>query len=210
MEDDQTRSSLLLRVANPDDKQSWGEFYEIYHPILIRYVRSRGIGESDAEDIVQDIFVGKLRGAMGNFQLDRQRGRFRTWLFEVTMNAIRDWGRRRQNQPRVAAGSEDFTGPISPSVTEELSRQWNAFHRAQVVQFALKKSREFFEPVTWQCFEQRTLMERSGSDVARELGLSVSAVYTNAHRVLEKVRELCRELDEELNASGAVGSQENS
>jgi RNA polymerase sigma factor (sigma-70 family) len=203
MQDDQTRSSLLLRVADPNDKQSWGEFYEIYHPILIRYVRSRGIEPSDAEDIVQDIFLSKLRGAMGNFQFDRERGRFRTWLFEVTMNAIRDWGRRRQHQPHVAAGSGEFTGPIIPSVTEELSRQWNELHREQIVKFALKKSREFFEPVTWQCFEQRTLLGRSGSDVAGELGLSVGAVYTNAHRVLEKVRQLCLELDEELNPSGA-------
>ena len=47
------------------------------------------------------------------------------------------------------------------------------------------------------------LTGRSGSEVAAELGLSVNAVYTNAHRVLEKIRELCQEHDEELNPVGA-------
>jgi DNA-directed RNA polymerase specialized sigma24 family protein len=42
------------------------------------------------------------------------------------------------------------------------------------------------------------LRGQSGAEVAGELGLSVSAVYTNAHRVLEKIRQLCEEFDEEM------------
>ncbi len=198
MDADQTRSSLLRGLHDPNDKQSWGEFYEIYHPLLIRYVRKHDVREHDAEDLVQDIFLNKLRPAMAKFDLDRQRGRFRTWLFEVTINAIRDWARRRQNQPPAFGQESNFTGPIVPSVTEELSREWEQLHHEQIMQFAMKKSQESFEPKTWACFEQRTLRGRSGPEVAEELGLSVNAVYTNAHRVLEKIRELCARHDEEL------------
>jgi RNA polymerase sigma-70 factor, ECF subfamily len=203
MEADQTRSSLLLRIRDASDNESWGEFYEAYHPILIRYVRSHEIGVQDAEDLVQDIFVNKLRAAMPDFEFDRQRGKFRTWLFGVTINAIRDWARRRQNRERATGKTDQFTGPIGPSVTEELSREWEQFHHEQIMQYAMKKSRELFEPKTWQCFERRMLTGQSGSEVAAELGLSVNAVYTNAHRVLEKIRELCQEHDEELNPVGA-------
>jgi RNA polymerase sigma-70 factor (ECF subfamily) len=203
MEADQTRSSLLLRIRDANDNESWGEFYEAYHPILIRYVRSHEIGVQDAEDLVQDIFVNKLRTAMADFEFDRQRGKFRTWLFGVTINAIRDWARRRQNRERATGKTDQFTGPIGPSVTEELSREWEQFHHEQIMQYAMKKSRELFEPKTWQCFERRMLTGQSGSEVAAELGLSVNAVYTNAHRVLEKIRELCQEHDEELHPVGA-------
>lgn len=202
MEAPRTQSSLLRRLHDADDNQSWGEFYEVYHPLLIRYVRSHEVGPQDAEDLVQDIFMNKLRPAMTRFELDRQRGRFRTWLFEVTTNAIRDWARRRQNQTPAIGLSSEFTGPIAPSVTEELSRQWEQYHHEQIMQFAMKKSRECFEAKTWACFEQRTLRGRSGAEVAAELGLSLNAVYTNAHRVLEKIRELCEQHDEKLNPSG--------
>jgi RNA polymerase sigma-70 factor (ECF subfamily) len=204
METERTQSSLLRRLHDVNDNESWGEFYEVYHPLLIKYVRSHEVGVQDAEDLVQDIFMNKLRPAMTRFQLDHQRGRFRTWLFEVTMNAIRDWARKRQNQAQAVGQSEQFTGPIVPSVTEELSREWEQFHHEQIMQFAMKKSRESFEPKTWACFEQRTLRGRAGPEVASELGLSLNAVYTNAHRVLEKIREVCEEHDESLNASGAT------
>jgi RNA polymerase sigma factor (sigma-70 family) len=198
MDSPHTRSSLLRDLHDPNDKQSWGEFYEIYHPLLIRYVRKHDVREQDAEDLVQDIFLNKLRPAMTKFDFDRQRGRFRTWLFEVTINAIRDWARRRVSQPPVFGQDSNFTGPLVPSVTEELSLEWERDHHEQILQFAMKKCREFFEPKTWVCFEQRTLRGRPGQEVANELGLSVSAVYTNAHRVLEKIRELCERHDENL------------
>ncbi|MGA2442423.1 MAG: sigma-70 family RNA polymerase sigma factor [Tepidisphaeraceae bacterium] len=202
MEAENTRSSLLRRLHDVNDQQSWGEFYEVYHPLLLRYVRSHDVEAHDAEDLVQDIFINKLRQAMTTFDFDRERGRFRTWLFQVTINAIRDWARSRQN--RVVVGQDSaFTGPVVPSVTEELSRQWEQYHHEQIMQFAIKKSREFFEPKTWACFEQRMLQGRPGPEVAEELGLSVNAVYTNAHRALEKIRELCEQHDEELTPLGA-------
>jgi RNA polymerase sigma-70 factor (ECF subfamily) len=204
MEAGQTRSSLLRRLHDPDDVESWGEFYEVYHPLLLRYVRCHDVGSHDAEDLVQDIFLNKLRPAMVNFEFDDRRGRFRTWLFHVTINAIRDWARRRQNQPQAIGQSGEFAGPSVPSVTEELSRQWAHFHREQILQFAMKKSRECFEPKTWECFEQRTIRGRPGQEVARELGLSVNAVYTNAHRVLEKIRELCDRHDEDVASPDAT------
>jgi DNA-binding CsgD family transcriptional regulator len=48
------------------------------------------------------------------------------------------------------------------------------------------------------------LQGKSGTEVAGELGLNVNAVYTNAHRVMEKIRMMCLEHDEELNATSGV------
>jgi RNA polymerase sigma-70 factor (ECF subfamily) len=203
MSSDTTQTSLLRRLHDPNDQKSWGDFYEVYHPLLLRYVKKHDVPAQDAEDLVQDIFMNKLRPAMTRFELDHKKGRFRTWLFEVTINSIRDWARRRQNQPQ-GEGISNFTGPIVPSVTEELSQQWEQYHREQIMQFAMNKCRDSFEPKTWACFELRTLQGKSGTEVAGELGLNVNAVYTNAHRVMEKIRMMCLEHDEELNATSGV------
>src|SRR5262245_44278634 len=85
-------SSLLRRLTNPEDQASWGEFVALYEPLLIRYVRKKGLGEHDANDVVQNIFISLFR-KLPAFELDRGKGRFRTWLWQVTHNAVVDWGR---------------------------------------------------------------------------------------------------------------------
>src|SRR5262245_62452585 len=58
---EKTSSSLLRRLKNPDDQASWGEFVALYEPLLVRYVRKKGLDEHNARDVVQNIFVTLLR-----------------------------------------------------------------------------------------------------------------------------------------------------
>ena len=53
----ETRTSLLRRVRNPADSASWAEFVGLYEPLLMAYVRQRGLDEHDARDVVQSIFI---------------------------------------------------------------------------------------------------------------------------------------------------------
>src|SRR4051812_17885583 len=71
----ETRTSLLRRVRNPADSASWAEFVGLYEPLLMAYVRQRGLDEHDARDVVQSIFITLLR-KMPGFELDKSRGRF--------------------------------------------------------------------------------------------------------------------------------------
>ena len=58
---------------------------------------------------------------------------------------------------------------------------------------------------TLACFEQATLLNRPAKDVAAELGIEkVNNVYVYAHRVLQRVRELCDEYDEDLDDAPAA------
>src|SRR5438552_3205642 len=84
-----TRTSLLYRVRNQADEESWREFVALYEPLLLSYVRKRGLSQVDARDVVQDIFIQLLR-ILPTFTLDHSRGRFRTWLWQVVMNGIAD------------------------------------------------------------------------------------------------------------------------
>src|SRR4051794_16340254 len=95
----ETRSSLLHRLRDPADRESWGEFVALYEPLLLAYVGSKGLQESDARDVVQEVLV-KLHHVLPDFQFDRARGRFRTWLWQVTSNAIADWARARKRHAR--------------------------------------------------------------------------------------------------------------
>lgn len=185
----ETRSSLLIAVRDRADVVAWREFDALYRPLILAYAQKQGLGHADAHDVAQEVFV-KLTRELGNFRLDRRTGRFRTWLYRVTANARCDWARRRY---RRAAAEAEWSDP--PHDSEAL---WMALHHQRVLEYVLGRVRPQTNPRTWACFERHLLRSRPASEVAAELGLSVNSVYTNASRVLGRVRELCREYCEEL------------
>lgn len=191
-----TRSSLLRRVRDQADSASWDEFVGLYRPILIKYVGSRGLGAHDVDDVVQVIFE-KLWQQLPNFELQRQRGRFRTWLWRVMHNAVVDWLRAQQR--RVAAEETRRQELIArQSQFAEPHESWELDIRTRALQFAIEKVRPQAQPNSWACFEQHILKGRASSEVATELGMTENAVNVNCSRVLARVSNQCREYLEEL------------
>jgi len=193
----ETRSSLIRRVRDPRDAESWREFVELYEPLLLSYVRSRGLAQPDAQDVVQDI-LASLIGTMPEFELDHGRGRFRTWLWRVTMNALANFFRRRRRQNQ---GEEEWRECLTSLENE--SRQgpgaaWESGHHRRVLDFVLSRVRADTQPKTWACFEQHLVQGRASDRIAAELGLTAVAVRVNASRVLARVKEQCQEYMEEL------------
>src|SRR5262245_23158644 len=96
----ETRPSLLRRVRDATDHRSWQEFYDLYEPLLLSYVRKRGLHGGDADDVVQTIFITLLRH-LPEFEYDPKKGRFRTWLWRLSFTAVTDWRRKQARVRRV-------------------------------------------------------------------------------------------------------------
>src|SRR5262245_60177151 len=133
----QTRPSLIQRVRDQADKESWQEFVRLYEPLLLSYIRSRGPNEADARDVVQEVFITLLR-ALPTVQLDHDRGRFRTWLWQVTMNALADWGRRQKSRKGAEAKWQAPPEVIGDRPDEE----WITAHRRRVLEIVLPRVQE--------------------------------------------------------------------
>ncbi len=191
---DETRSSLLQRLRNPADRESWTEFAAIYEPVLHAYIGKKGLQESDARDVVQEVLV-KLHRVLPDFTLDRERGRFRTWLWQVTSNAIADWARARK---RHAREEDAWRDRLADQATGPEPVDWSVSYRKRVLEVVLEKVQGQTQPRTWSCFEQHVLRARPSADVAAELELTANAVKVNASRVLTRVREQCAEYMEDL------------
>src|SRR5262249_24846912 len=131
----ETRLSLLERVRSQEDHAAWDEFVTLYRPLLLGYVRGQGVQPADAEDVVQDILLRLLR-ALPTFQLDKAHGRFRTWLWQVTSNALHDLRRRHQSAARTRERYAAEQAPVEAGHAEP-PREWVNAHRRRVLEHVL-------------------------------------------------------------------------
>jgi RNA polymerase sigma factor (sigma-70 family) len=194
---DQTRSTLLLRVRDPRDRKAWGEFVALYEPLLTAYVRKRGLGEEDTRDVVQDVFARLVKG-LPEFELSRQRGRFRSWLWQVCQSALCDWARRQRRRTRAEGAWLKRLSESPPSERHDSDVEWLRLHRRRIVTFALEQVKARSHATTWACFERHLLERKPSVDVGSELGLSVNAVNINSSRILDRIRRYCAEHLEDL------------
>jgi RNA polymerase sigma-70 factor (ECF subfamily) len=177
------------------DPQRWREFDAIYRPILLAYLHQRGLNESDANDIVQDIFV-KLLGKIHTY--DPGRCKFRTWLFSVAHNTLIDHARRRAAYKKALDGWVAHMLQASVSDSLAMAEEWVKLHRERILEHALRSIRDRTSSKAWACFEQRLLRNRPVAETAAELKIEPNAVYVYASRVLRQVRDVCDEFDEDI------------
>jgi RNA polymerase sigma-70 factor (ECF subfamily) len=192
-----TSLSLLdrLKHAKPDAAE-WRRLQDIYLP-LIRYWLSRLTGLHDEiEDLTQEVLVVLFR-ELPTFERQRHSA-FRAWLRQIAVNRIWAFCKARRKQPFAEGGSE-----IEALLTQledpksELARQWDRDHDKQhVFQKVLDIVQPDFAPATWQAFSRFALDDQSAARVAKELGVSVSAVVQAKSRVLKRLREEAGDLME--------------
>lgn len=184
-----TRVSLLVRVRDPRDEAAWLEFVEIYGPLIYRYARRSGLQEADADDVTQEVLRTTVR-TMPAFEYDPRRGRFRSWLKTLTMNQVRDHlarGKRRE-QGSGDTGMHQWLNQQSDD-SESDEEFWEREYRERLFHWATQRARVQFREATWRAFEETTIAGRAAEEVAKELGLSVGAVYIAKSRVLAKLKE---------------------
>ena len=189
----ETSSTLLGRVRDAGDAESWREFATLYEPLIVRYAlsRGRGLSEPDARDVAQDVFTRLLK-ALPTFELDHRRGRFRTYLWQVTARALADRARRE----RVRTDAEREWSDRHPTPDDQAA--WDRAFRQRVLGHAVARAREATSPKAWACFAEHVLKSRPAAEVARELGVSANAVYVHSSNVLSRVRARCAECLEDL------------
>jgi RNA polymerase sigma-70 factor (ECF subfamily) len=191
-----TRASLLVRLRDPHDKDAWAQFVQLYAPVVYGFARRRGLQDADAADLMQEVFRS-VAGAAGRLDYDPKRGSFRGWLYTVTRNKIFSFLQAQRRQVRGSgdsgaqalleeqAGHDDGTGA-----------QWDQEYERSAFTWAAERVRGEFHEATWRAFWMTAVEGQAPRDVGRQLGLSPGAVYVAKSRVIARLREEVRELEE--------------
>src|SRR5688500_2921015 len=114
---ERTPASLLQRLRQPGDDDAWKRFVRLYTPLLFYWARKLGQQESDAADLVQEVFTLLVR-ELPAFTYDRQRS-FRGWLRTVLTNKWRELLRRNGRLPRESPGTISVAVPDPAEAYDE-------------------------------------------------------------------------------------------
>jgi RNA polymerase sigma-70 factor (ECF subfamily) len=189
-----TLSSALLDGVQRMDSESWSRLVSTFGPIVYRWCRAAGVAESDAPDVVQNVFTAVARG-IESFQPQKEEGSFRSWLATITRNKVRDHFRQRADREQAAGGTEAWQ--LLEQLSEELdSTICSENARTAIVRRVLEQVRNEFEPNTWRAFWSTTVDAKPAAEVSTELGISVASVYQAKSRVLRRLRQRLAETPE--------------
>ena len=185
---DETRQSLLLR-AQTGEMDAWRDLTDLYRPVILGWLNRQGVPARDLEDLSQEVLLSVVKH-LPDFQHSGRRGAFRSWLRTIVCSRTADYWRAIDAgaQARGGSGASAALQRIADP-DSELNRQWDAEHDRYVLDCLLDLVEEEFEANTLQAFRRLALDGISGAEAARELEMSVAAVYVAKSRVLARIRE---------------------
>jgi RNA polymerase sigma-70 factor (ECF subfamily) len=190
---------LLLAVLR-GERQAEEAFVERYTAIVEYCVRAlsrnRGVSEEDIEDIVSEVWLSlweKEKHRLRRFDPTR-RVRVSTWVGTLARHKTIDWLRARQPAALSLSTEESWEPSDTAPPPEELLERRQAVELARLaVEQLSQQDRGFLEVL---CSE-----EQGSEELARQLGIAVTTVYTRRFKIAQKLTRLVAELapDRRLN-----------
>ena len=202
-----TRASLIERLKDCGDQDSWQEFYDRYRELIRRFALKAGCTETEANEAVQETVIGVAR-KLPEFRYDPAKCAFRTWLLNQTMWRVKDQLRKRNvgqaSGLSWSGGTPDLRSDTSRTATvervpdaslERLEAAWDEDWQRTVLTAAMTRVKAEANLKDCQMFELLMLRGLSPREVARTLGVSTARVYLAKHRLGPLVKRRVAELE---------------
>jgi RNA polymerase sigma-70 factor, ECF subfamily len=204
----------LIERLRAGDEAAFMDLVDVLGPSMLRVARMYVQSQAVAEEVVQDAWIGVLKG------IDRFEGRssLRTWIFRIVTNIAKTRGQREcRSVPFAALAGDDldapsfdpamFVGSDDPGGSGRWStvpRDWRTApderllgsETLQVVNRAI----DVLPPMQAAVIRLRDMQGWTGAEVRNALDLSETNQRVLLHRARAKVR---RALDEYLESEAA-------
>ena len=191
-----TRRTLLHRVRDPADREAWEQFFELYSPLLEGYARAQGLARADAEE-VRDQCLEVLARRLPDFEYERAKGSFQSWLHAIARGKVVDLLRAQ----RVRSGETSELAAL-PDPAAAPDERWEEQWRSEHLRYCLRQTRETEPPEIYRVFELLLLEDLPVPEVCARTGLNRNQVYKAKARVLKRVRETLERLGTDADATG--------
>ena len=197
----ETRQTLLERVRDLDDRDSWNEFFEVFRGLIYAVALKAGLTDAEAQDVVQETFISVAK-AMPGFTYDPTRS-FKGLILTITRQRAIDQLRKRKHRaaPALSGTRTSATATIErvpDPASLDLESLWENEWRNQLYSAAVEKVKQKVDARQFQIFDLYVLKNWPVRKVASTIGISSGRVYLTKHRVLHLVEKEIRSLKKEM------------
>ena len=187
-----TRLTLIQRVSDKKDEQSWQEFVDIYRNYILSFITKMGIDYNEAEDVSQKVLL-KLWDKMPEFEYRPGECRFRSWMVIICRSIIKDHRNLKQNKMRAKIDYDEAPETeVSAEVDTIALEEWKEF----ISKKAWENITPQFKPEIIEVF--LLCSQKSIADIAEEKGIAENTVYSYRKRVSTALKKEIYNLNYEL------------
>ena len=118
---DQVVEQSLIDKARAGDAASFTALLEQHYDLIYRVAWKACGNVSDAEDVAQEVCI-KLGTSLSNFE---GRSKFSSWLYRITLNAARDFLRKKKDHAPLDGIKDTADGNVPTDEQLEMKQLWS-------------------------------------------------------------------------------------
>ena len=181
-----TRQSLLSRLKDWGDEESYRDFFNTYWKLIYSAAIRAGLTDAEAQDVVQETVIGVAR-KMPGFVYDPGKGSFKTFLMRQTDWRIFDQLRKRMPVQQLksadtSTGTSEFER-LPDSAAAPLDTVWDEEWEKNLLEAAVQRVKAKVDGKQYQIFDLYFRHKWPVSRIAKDLKITSASVYLAKHRI---------------------------
>ncbi|SPD71747.1 RNA polymerase sigma factor [uncultured Desulfobacterium sp.] len=173
----------LVEKARAGNRLAFEKLADLFHHDVFRMVYFRTRSQMDAEDLTQDIFLQAFKSLPELKSVDR----FKSWLFSIAVNRVRDFHRRKRIQRLF-----NFSSVIQKDNDEGSGTQEKPDQLDNLISLDFWKKVELilkgFPAMEREVFILRFMDQLEIKEISQILKKDQSTIKTHLYRALKKFR----------------------
>ncbi|HTV43143.1 MAG TPA: sigma-70 family RNA polymerase sigma factor [Candidatus Sulfotelmatobacter sp.] len=198
-----TRESLLRRLKNWKDEESWREFFSIYRKLIFSLASKSGLSAQESEEVVQETVISVAK-TIPDFEYDPDRCSFKSWLRHLAQKRIADCFRKRARERTVGFPGPDETGKTAPieripdANAVKMDAIWEEEWQKELLNASMVRIKNQVSAEQYQMFDFYVLKKMPVEKVAAALGTNTAQIYLAKHRITKLLKKEIARLEEKM------------
>ncbi|MEO7985882.1 MAG: sigma-70 family RNA polymerase sigma factor [Gemmatimonadales bacterium] len=168
----------LVEAYRSGDERAATELVRRHAPALGRYLYGSGAMAGDVDDLVQETLFRAFR-ALGGW---RREASFRSWLFTISGNLLKDEFRKRKGRQMLPLGDHEVADRNDPARD----------YAANEAEERVREGISLLPRLQREVFLLRAQQGTEYEEIARALGTTAGAARVHYHHAVKRLKELVR------------------
>jgi RNA polymerase sigma-70 factor (ECF subfamily) len=195
--------SLLSRLKNWEDDESWRVFFDTYWRLIYAVALKSGLTDAEAQDVVQETIICVAKNIQ-KFKRDRRLGSFKGWLRNLTHWRIADQLRKRakvlQSDTVIASQGLFSLEEVPEEPSEAVVSEWESEWQRNLLKAALEQVKRHVREEQYQLFDLYAIRQWPVDRITQTMGVSATRVYLAKYRITRLLKNEVRRLEARWNS----------